>query len=305
MLTRFVISRQGDEHENIRETVDKTSRPKPFPVYTCTVCGREYRYAKAKENHEKREHPDVILDVSLEEEKKAKKGKTGPDSKPENKLRDDRYNYSTLRMSMGMLLRNFDNAVKEGDGERILRCWKFALLIYRAKNHTKYALAALQLQACIQALLSPRESNCLMWNRTVSNRGGPGCNIPMDIRLEHLNNLTKEILKHLGVNLTENAAKHCSKAVGHVDNLISAVDKELHSERPSGHHKVRGRENDFKQLIHEFHRRGRVFDFDPHTDREYSAFGNFQKSLIEGLILTSLSKWITHHKKELHKLEPL
>lgn len=37
-----------------------------------------------------------------------------------SKERDDRYNYATLRLSMGLLLRNFDDAVKEGDGERIL-----------------------------------------------------------------------------------------------------------------------------------------------------------------------------------------
>ncbi len=38
--------------------------------------------------------------------------------------------------------------------------------------------------------------------------------------MEHLINLTKELLKHLGVNVTENAAKRCSNVIGYVDQLI-------------------------------------------------------------------------------------
>ena len=68
---------------------------------------------------------------------------------PKDKPRGDRYNYATLHLSMGILLRNFNDAVKKGDGERTICCWKFAMLIYRAYGHTKYALAALQLQASV------------------------------------------------------------------------------------------------------------------------------------------------------------
>lgn len=75
------------------------------------------------------------------------------------------------------------------------------------------------------------EQNC-------KQQGGAGNNISMDIRMEHLICLTKELLKHLGPNLTEAAAKRCSKAVGHVSDLIDLVDEDLRIERPSEHHKM-------------------------------------------------------------------
>ena len=73
---------------------------------------------------------------------------------------------------------------------------------------------------------SPREAECLKWNRTVNNTGGAGSNISVDITMEHLICLIKELLKYLGPNLTEAAVKRCSKAVGYVWNLIDSVDED-------------------------------------------------------------------------------
>ena len=80
------------------------------------------------------------------------------------------------------------------------------MVIYRAFNHNKYVLAALHPQADIMAMLTPREAESLVWNRTVNIKGGAGKNISMDLRMEHLINLIKECLKHLGPNITESAA---------------------------------------------------------------------------------------------------
>ena len=84
-----------------------------------------------------------------------------------------RFEYACARLSFGLFVANSDDAVKEvHDGERILRCWKFALLIFKAYNHSKYALASLLLQAEVIAMLTPRQAHCLKWNRTVNT---PGC----------------------------------------------------------------------------------------------------------------------------------
>ena len=129
------------------------------------------------------------------------------------------------------------------------------MLIYKACGHNKYALAALRLQASVMAMLTPSQAEILVWNRTVNNKGGAGCNISMDIRMEHLICLTKELLKHLGVNITENAARHCSKTIGHVDELVSSVDTDLKVQRPSGHHKMTKRDSDLRLLVNELHQR--------------------------------------------------
>lgn len=305
MLTKFVMTRQNNEHEQIRQKMTEANRPRDPVVYYCRICGKQYKYAKARQNHENRMHPEThhSNDSEILASEEVKKG--NDTAEPKDKPKDDRYNYATLRLSMGMLLRNFDDAVKEGDGDRIIRCWKFAMLIYKAYGHNKYALAALRLQASVMSMLTPRQAESLVWNRTVNNKGGAGCNISMDIRMEHLICLTKELLKHLGVNITENAARRCSKAIGHVDELVSSVDTDLKVQRPSGHHKMKKRDSDFRLLVNELHQRGKMFEFSPEDEREYHVFANFTDSLIKGLDLSSLNRWFTNHKKEFHKMEPL
>lgn len=96
------------------------------------------------------------------------------DQNPEPK--DDVFDYHCGFMNMSLLLRNFMDAIKEGDGERIIRCIKMFLL-------SLYHLFQLF------ALLSPREAERMKWNRTVNNHGRPGCNVAMDLALEHDNHL--------------------------------------------------------------------------------------------------------------------
>ena len=149
---------------------------------------------------------------------------------------DDRYNYATARLNFGMTVFNFDDAVKEGDGERILRCWKFFMLIFRGYKHTKYAFAALQLFFFSTCLLSKRLCHLLKWNRTVNSKRGKGQNISLDLRLEHLNNLLKEMLKCLGVNVTQKSAQRCKEAISALEEILRNMDTDLGIDQPREHH---------------------------------------------------------------------
>ena len=73
------------------------------------------------------------------------------------------------------------DVVKEGDGERIVRCIKMFLLHFKedGSGSTRYALEALFHMFQLYALLSPREAERMKWNRTVNNHGQPGCNVAM------------------------------------------------------------------------------------------------------------------------------
>lgn len=99
------------------------------------------------------------------------------------------FNYQCNLLDHGLLYLNFNDAVAEGDGDRIIRCWKFLLLhFYHDSGSTKYALEALYLQLQQQALLSQRQAYRQRWNRSVNNRGGSGKNVPIDLEIEHDNN---------------------------------------------------------------------------------------------------------------------
>ena len=107
--------------------------------------------------------------------------------------RDDMFHYQCSLLEYGMLILNFWDAIKEGDGKRVFRCWKFQLPYLRKDTgSTKYVLEALGLMFQVYAVLSPRHLHELIWNRTALLKGS-GHNIPLDLLLEFFNRLLKEV----------------------------------------------------------------------------------------------------------------
>ena len=86
-----------------------------------SVCGKMYKYLKAKDNHVKREHPNFKVSEELALESEVEVSDSDPRGSSTLK-KDDRYNYARLRLSMGLFLQNFDDSIKEGDGDRTIRC---------------------------------------------------------------------------------------------------------------------------------------------------------------------------------------
>lgn len=214
---------------------------------------------------------------------------------------DDRYNNATARLNFGMTVFNFDDAVKEGDGERILRCWKFFMLIFRGYKHTKYAFAALQLLFFSTCLLSKRLCHFLKWNRTVNSKRGKGQNISLDLRLKHLNNLLKEMLKCLGVTVIQKSMQRCSETISAPEEILRNMDTELGIDQPSGHHISANDDKDFLLLLKEVHERGDMFTFTP--ERKYQEISNVSRNILGELDFGQLNEWINTHKKEFSLLQ--
>jgi hypothetical protein len=272
MLEIFVMKKQTEECEDMIQQVNKANQVPERQIYFCRAreCGKEYFYKKARDNHEVTKHPEV---ASLSDEIPSKNS----EESSENDTKEDHiYNYACLRLRLGMLLRNFCDAVKEGDVVRILRCWKYLLLIFKAHNHTKYGLAALHLFAKTKAMLTAQQAHSLVWDRTISNKGGLGKNISLDLRLEHIVCLLKEMISNLGVNLTSQAASRCSKAVMPVEKLLLAVDGELEVKRPSGRHTVTRSQTDYENIVKELNDQGKVFSCE--AGRECHCFGKFKST---------------------------
>ena len=182
---------------------------------------------------------------------------------PSDLVHDDMFSYQCNLLDHGLLYLNFNDAVAEGDGDRIIRCWKFLLLhFYHDSGSTKYALEALYLQLQQQALLSQRQAYRQRWNRSVNNRGGSGKNVPIDLEIEHDNNSIKEGIRKLGPNLTRAAVTR--KDLLKLVSLLMQAD--ALRETPGRHYKH------FKQFV---------------------------RSAMHGLQMGKLCKWINKHKYEL------
>ena len=68
MLNRFVMTDQTSEHQHLREHVAKANYPKEPVVYACRICGKQYKYAKSRLNHENRMHPGVKCEFNKKRE---------------------------------------------------------------------------------------------------------------------------------------------------------------------------------------------------------------------------------------------
>ena len=115
--------------------------------------------------------------------------------------------YACSVLSDGLLLMEFRDAIHEGDGERLMRCWKLMMTYFFSSGHRKYALEAFNLQAAINATQHefPRLAQDLIQSRFINTHGGAGRNIPTDLFMEHLNRTLKDYMKGLGANISEKA----------------------------------------------------------------------------------------------------
>ena len=120
----------------------------------------------------------------------------------EAKTSDDVHNYSINLLSVGCFLLEYKDAIKEGDGNRILRCWRYLIAIFHYSGWKNYCIEAFNLLCQYHYDLPAQQAAQLIWSRCINVHGVKGRNIPFDLRLEHLNRLCKETIKGLGANKT-------------------------------------------------------------------------------------------------------
>ena len=85
--------------------------------------------------------------------------------------------YAMKVVTMGLLWHNFRDSIKEGDGDCILRNWKFNLIAFKAAKWKNYSIEALNLLLQVNYLLSPREATGVQWCRCVNTSGRKGHNL--------------------------------------------------------------------------------------------------------------------------------
>ncbi len=177
---------------------------------------------------------------------------TGGNKQEIHILRDDLYNYQCCLLDIGMLILNFYDAISMGDGQRIVRCWKYMLLYLRADGgrSRKYALEAFYLLCQCYALLSERGAHQLIWNRFAKTRRGVGGNIPLDLSMEHYNGMLKNILRMLGSNVSDTATidRYCKALVVNRE-LISNWDAAFKKFCKSGKHISKFPLRDLEKLV--------------------------------------------------------
>ena len=202
------------------------------------------------------------------------------------KKNDSVYLYATDFMSVGLIWHGFHDAIKEGDGDRVLRYWKF-LLIFKATKCRNYSKEAVNLLLQVQTL-SPRLSAQLKWSRFVNTTGRAGCNIPCDLFLEHMNRRLKMMIRNMGSNVTDSSITQAAVSINVVNHVCHQFEKESELSNNSNLHPYPAFEKDLQLIVQS------LIDhdvFNPVSGRKHSSF-KFEHGLLEKYKPTELKKWI-------------
>ncbi len=201
------------------------------------------------------------------------------------------YNYHCAKLTFGLLLFEFEDAVKEGDGARLTNVYKLALLFYKAYGHHKYAYVILLYLVKINATLTEQQSHSFTWNRFYNKYGGKGKNISLDLRMEQLNKLLKSQLRSLGPNINETNAARVANAVEGVELILASIDKDCMVAKRKGHRSKGKDTTTVKQIVKDLMDKRAFMRFQERDG--YPSFPSFPLNLLYNLGYKDLHSWMT------------
>lgn len=205
-------------------------------------------------------------------------------------------NYASAVLSDGLLLMEFKDSIREGDGPRILRCWKALLLHFYESNHYNYAKEAVRMLATVNALGTPRTAAQITWSRVVNPTGQPGHNIPVDLKNEHLNGVLKEAVSGVGANIYQQTIIQCGKSLDGLLKVCDSFDRQ-HGLHPTSHkHSLPSLAKDEQLIIKELSQ-AHVFDYVP--GRAHRSFRTIFSNPAEKVDVDKLNSWLNQHKSTL------
>ena len=203
--------------------------------------------------------------------------------------------YAHEVLSLGLLLMEFNDAIHEGNGSRILRCWRYFLL-FKASDRKNYSIEAFTLLAQEKYLLSPRMAMQLKWNRTINVHGRLGKNIPADLHMEHLNRECKEAIIGLGANITDNSIQRVGKCIDRVHSTLEQYNTVNSVKQESGHHTAHSTTCDRDQLLKQL-QEASIFDHRP--GRIHHNFPKFTANLVKKVSKENLLLWMHDRMQKL------
>ena len=144
--------------------------------------------------------------------------------------------YACETLSLGLLFLEFKDAIREGDGNRVMRVWKYFLLLFKASGRKNYAIEALTLLSQYYLILPPHLAEQVKWSRFINVHGLPGHNISCDLHMEHLNRVANIVIDGLGANKSQKAIQRIGKAIGTVSVSLQNFDAISNVPAESGAH---------------------------------------------------------------------
>jgi L1 cell adhesion molecule like protein len=199
------------------------------------------------------------------------------------------YSYACEALTLGLFMMDFKDAVREGDGDRVLSLWKYMFLLFKASNRKNYAIEAFTLLSQYYLLFPPNIAEQLKWSRFVNVHGLPGANISCDLHMEHLNRLVKVAIEGLGANKSEKAIRRASKALKVASEVTDSYDQEAKVPETSGKHADVSFTGDIEKVVEQL---VECDTFNPSTCSTHASFSHLRTNLITTLDEDKVKDWM-------------
>lgn len=193
-------------------------------------------------------------------------------------------------MTFGLILADISDAIREGDGDRLIQLYKMALPIYYSHGRTKYQYTTLLLLVKTEALLPKLQAFRLKWNRFCNTKGGKGHNISLDLRLEQLNNLLKSFLKVLGSNLSFSSAQRVACCLDVLEAILESIDTDCSMHKDNKQRQCKDKAETVLQIVKDLMDK-KVFLKTPGR-KGYNSFSKISHNVISKLDYRDLYAWI-------------
>ena len=203
---------------------------------------------------------------------------------------DKVWRYSVQLLRLGCFYMEFADGIREGDGERVARCWKYMIPMFSASGNTNYACEAANF--CLQRsyTLPPRLSAQLLWSRFVNVHGQPGNNIPVDLYMEHLNRIAKNAIRFLGSNKSEKSVTRVGRAIGTLAPVLANFDNVNLVNVSSGRQRRPKAQKDIEVVVNELMKADCLVN--KGTNRRHSKFPK-PRNLLQAKDREELVDWLT------------
>ena len=206
--------------------------------------------------------------------------------------------YGIELLSLTLIWHGFHDAIREGDGVRILRYWKFLLVIFKCSNKHNYAKEAVNLLLQYHYIFSERQREQLIWSRCVNTRGHQGTNIPCDLNMEHLVRRLKTAMRNLRANIKPSTVEKAGKCIGVVQHICQAFEQQTSKYLSSDHHSFPAFGNDFITVLKELEE---CSVFIPQCKRKHASF-SIEHGLMEKLSKKDLRTKVETNIKQIYRL---
>lgn len=205
------------------------------------------------------------------------------------------YNYATNLTKMGLLRKVVIKATRYGDGERVLRHWKYAMLLYHQQHKIKYRLESFLLLAAVNALFTPRQRLQVVQNRFVNLHGGEGHNLDGDYVMELLNRYAKSRIKLLGPNHSEESVDRVGKTMMFCHNIQEKLEEQIKVAPLSRKHTPQSLSKDRIKVINQLCQ-AQVFNLTP--GRTHETFTMENVDIFSNVNVFELHTWMNAKKKD-------